>query len=475
MTALYLLAGTSFAETDPEGFTQLLTGENAGLWKQCGVGGMNISNGVGETWLPASMPPNAHLGLPWFSKQAFSNFILRLEFKADKTPMNSGVHIGLPQPGQDPGKLIGSSLEIAIEQDFEKVFHTGSIWGGVNADPAHPTNRLASSSPLKPAGQWNEMDIAVNGREISVRLNGQIVNTYTASGPVNGYIGLETHRRSNPVSFRNVRIRDTSAAGLAASSTQKPAGAPAARPPETPDARPSAPPLPTNFDGMVLRPDWIARASDLRHEFMDNLVSYSGRLLDKQQRGKEKAGEYICAPFKWLMPLKDALKLLPTGMGQGSQSKIVNTCFPKMSLTSYSFTGSFQDCGFVFNQFILITDSKDQVVSVQFVHTGPKGERWRPYFGSPDGIKEPYYDYLKIKINASTRTQTVWYKVLPKQALIKMTLIKGPDVLDRGAIYGYPMEDVHWYLPPPLAGRFLDIADSYNSAPPSGVIPSGKP
>jgi len=41
--------------------------------------------------------------------------------------------------------------------------------------------------------------------------------------------------------------------------------------------------------------------------------------------------------------------------------------------------------------------------------------------------------------------------VRPGVKLIKTVLHKRP--------YGKWAEDVHWYLPAPLAGRFIDIAD----------------
>jgi hypothetical protein len=67
--------------------------------------------------------------------------------------------------------------------------------------------------------------------------------------------------------------------------------------------------------------------------------------------------------------------------------------------------------------------------------------------------REPYYDFVTLKRNAST-TNMVSFQVIPVRPgvkLIKTVLHKRP--------YGKWTEDVHWYLPAPLAGRFIDIAD----------------
>ena len=91
--------------------------------------------------------------------------------------------------------------------------------------PVHKTAAIysfagASSTPVKPLGEWNAYEITVQGQHYKVRLNGVDVTDFTfvagsdAAHPDRGlpttnasprFIGLQTH--TGRVAFRNVQIK----------------------------------------------------------------------------------------------------------------------------------------------------------------------------------------------------------------------------------------------------------------------------
>jgi len=142
----------------------------------------------------------------------FENFILRIEYKLSKGA-NSGIAIrALPQ-----GNPAFSGMEIQLLDDHGKpptAHMTGAIY-----DSVAPTQNTS-----KPAGEWNEMEITCNNRQVKVALNGtEIVSAnlddYTTSinnqTPLReratcGFIELQDHT-GHHLWFRNIRIRDLDA------------------------------------------------------------------------------------------------------------------------------------------------------------------------------------------------------------------------------------------------------------------------
>jgi hypothetical protein len=138
----------------------------------------------------------------------FENFILRIEYKLTKGA-NSGIAIrALPQ-----GSPAFSGMEIQLLDDHGKrprAYTTGAIY-----DSVAPTKNTS-----RPAGEWNEMEITCNDRQVKVALNGtEIVDTnlddYTT--PINnhtplkdratcGLIELQDHT-GHHLWFRNIRIK----------------------------------------------------------------------------------------------------------------------------------------------------------------------------------------------------------------------------------------------------------------------------
>ncbi len=136
-------------------------------------------------------------------RKNFTDFILKAEFQGVAGEFNSGVRFRFPNPGQDPKIISEQGYEVAISKSNKK-------------DPS-PTGAIRVSKKVqKPSREalkvrdWNEFEITVVGQQITVMLNGEMVNQAVATKALSGYIGLEENA-FGPVQFRNVRIKDLSA------------------------------------------------------------------------------------------------------------------------------------------------------------------------------------------------------------------------------------------------------------------------
>ena len=76
------------------------------------------------------------------------------------TTTTPGMFIGFPDPLDDPGSRSPQGYEIQIDPTDEAVRKTGAIYSFQGANPA----QLALA--IKPHGQWNVMEVAVDGKLI---------------------------------------------------------------------------------------------------------------------------------------------------------------------------------------------------------------------------------------------------------------------------------------------------------------------
>ena len=150
--------------------------------------------------------------------QQWENFVLSLDFKISKG-CNSGIFVRTYSLSPRPGKDVGfNGLEIAIDDTTRAGLHdTGALY-----DLAKPVRNA-----MKPAGEWNRMEITCDGSQIDVSLNGERVThadlaAFTEANkrpdgsthkfdiawrdhPRRGYIGLQDH--GSPCWFKNIKLK----------------------------------------------------------------------------------------------------------------------------------------------------------------------------------------------------------------------------------------------------------------------------
>jgi 3-keto-disaccharide hydrolase len=190
-----------------EGFVDLFNGKDLSGWKIRASkdenwivdGGLLVCTGKGSGWLG--------------TEKEYASFELRLQYRLPAAG-NSGVYLRAPAEGW----ISRLGMEIQLLDDEHPKYakldyyqYTGALYHVVA-----PQQRAC-----KPAGQWNDMAIRLDGRQLVVRLNGkQLQNSdldACLKDPVvakehpgltrqKGFIGLQNHH--DRVEFRNVRVKE---------------------------------------------------------------------------------------------------------------------------------------------------------------------------------------------------------------------------------------------------------------------------
>jgi hypothetical protein len=182
------------------GFISLLDRDHIRDWKQSGQGKLSVNGDIATTSFPKG---KGYFGVTWYSKQTFTDFDFRVEFRGVGPEFNSGLRLRFPDPGDDPGSVSKNGYEVCIN-------HPGA--GDTPATGGIQRAQPPTSSPLRGKDQWNDLEVTAIGQQYIVKLNGQVVNEFIGSKNLSGYVGIENHT-SGSVEFRNVRIKDLSAPG----------------------------------------------------------------------------------------------------------------------------------------------------------------------------------------------------------------------------------------------------------------------
>lgn len=212
-------------------------------------------------------------------------------------------------------------------------------------------------------------------------------------------------------------------------------------------------PSPPVGGGMSFSPNWLPTHLETKSKLLDGLEFYASRAAGKGKQTKENYHRPLVGGFTWRMTLEEAIKTLPAKCDRAPEEKIKWDCFPQDSLSVFGFhTNFFIDRGQEFDWLYLIVDRERRLVGVEFVATNPKKIMWNTKLKTER--MEPYYDFIKMKNNAST-TQHVDYQIIhPEKGapLIHTALVKN-------AFPFKVLEDVHWYLAPPFARALLDVVE----------------
>lgn len=185
-------------------FAPLFNGKDLTGWKQVGgkdgvwaaEDGMLVCKSSGGGWLSTD--------------KAFGDFTLRLEYRMQEGG-NSGVFIRAPHKGNP--WIEGMEIQLlddshAKYKNLKPYQYTGSVYGVV------PPRKSA----VKPAGQWNRIEITARGRQVTVIVNGEKVvetdlgehkaaeNDHPGITRKDGFIGLQSH--DDRIEFRNIEIQE---------------------------------------------------------------------------------------------------------------------------------------------------------------------------------------------------------------------------------------------------------------------------
>jgi hypothetical protein len=176
------------------GYTALFDGTTMDGWVQAGPGGFTLVDGTLQSY--------GGMGLLWYNRKQFSDFILKVVWKEAHFADNSGVFVRFPAPGDDPWVAVNNGYEIQIDNfgapNGNPIYQTGAIFNF--AAPTH----VASN----PVGEWNYYEIHCVGQNYTVILNGQTVTNFVGSRGTTGYVGLQNHDDTSTVTFQSVTIKE---------------------------------------------------------------------------------------------------------------------------------------------------------------------------------------------------------------------------------------------------------------------------
>jgi hypothetical protein len=192
--------------------TKLFNGKDLDGWKAIGrdessttLAGFTVKDGLLET--------TSGKGLLWFTKQKIGNTTIKVVYKMSNDKGNSGVFIRIPIEPRNEDDAINKGIEVQIDNRDDDWHSTGVLYS--------MTKALAR--PYKPAGEWNTMEIKLDGLRTIVHVNGVLVTDYDGKSPVpekkksfepdrgprpaEGYIAIQHHDENCVISFKEISIK----------------------------------------------------------------------------------------------------------------------------------------------------------------------------------------------------------------------------------------------------------------------------
>jgi len=167
-------------------------------WNHYGPGHFEIDEKTGV------LTTDGGMGLLWYSRRMYKDFVLELDYKTDSFNANSGIFLRVPEMPVDDN-YIYKSFEIQIDDSQRGIHATGSVYDAV----------APGVLAFNETGTWNHYKISFIGDRITVELNGVQVVDWLAqpSGKISsfareGYVGLQNHGHNEKVYFKNIFVKE---------------------------------------------------------------------------------------------------------------------------------------------------------------------------------------------------------------------------------------------------------------------------
>lgn len=207
---LVILSVVLISCSDQDGkWRQLFNGKDLSGWEQVGPGNFVVEDGLLKTV--------DGMGMILWSAEKFSNVIIRVVYKVKDNDCNSGVFIRIPEKPADEWDAVNNGYEVQIDNGTRHVggdYHCTGVLYSLTKAMAHPQ---------KNPGEWNTMEITLDGQRTIVYVNGEKVTDFTEGDPVpektrdfepdrgprpeSGYIGLQNHDALSTAWFKEVAVR----------------------------------------------------------------------------------------------------------------------------------------------------------------------------------------------------------------------------------------------------------------------------
>ncbi|WP_422354007.1 3-keto-disaccharide hydrolase [Roseivirga pacifica] len=202
LNLLVLTVATFFCACQKEKKQEIFNGKDLTNWEHVGDGSFTIENGLLKT--------QGGMGLLYYTPEKLGDVTIRVVYKgADQN--NAGVFIRIPEQPTEAWMPVNRGYEVQID-DREDEFHkTGVLYSLTKA-------KAAPGIP----GEWNTMEITLDGTRTIVKVNDVLVTDFTEGDPVpekkldyepdrgprpaQGYIGLQNHGGDDVIYFKEVSL-----------------------------------------------------------------------------------------------------------------------------------------------------------------------------------------------------------------------------------------------------------------------------
>ena len=188
---------------------QLFNGKDLTGWKQVGPGEFVVEDGLLKTV--------GGMGMILYPSEKFNDVIIRVVYKVKDNDCNSGVFVRLPEKPADEWAAVNTGYEVQIDNGTRHVggeYHCTGVLYSLTKALAHPQ---------KKPGEWNTMEITLDGAKTIVFVNGEKVTDFTEGDavppktrdfepergprPVSGYVGLQNHDPLSTVYFKEFAVK----------------------------------------------------------------------------------------------------------------------------------------------------------------------------------------------------------------------------------------------------------------------------
>jgi len=182
----------------------LFNGRDLDGWEHVGPGSFIVRDGLLTT--------DGGMGLLWYTREKIQKSVIRVVFKLNTKDSDSGVFIRIPQKPTEPWMPVNRGYEVEIGDWPDDYSCSGVLYSFTKA----------LARPIKPMGQWNTLEITLDGPRTVVYLNDVKVTDFHEGDPVpprkesydpergrrqdSGYIGLQNEPRSE-VYFKEISVR----------------------------------------------------------------------------------------------------------------------------------------------------------------------------------------------------------------------------------------------------------------------------
>jgi hypothetical protein len=295
--AFLLLPAAAFAAESKYQALELFNGKDLSGWKGEGY--------IVEDGAIVCTPQGKNL----MTERTFANYVLEFQFKLPPAGNNG---IGIHYPGSGDAAYAGMEVQVLDNtsdkyKDLKPYQFHGSLY----------TLAAAKKAPLKPVGEWNTERIQVEGSDIQVTVNGEVITTanleqlnkefpkHEGAKRRSGHIAFCGH--GDPVAFRDIKVYEL--------------------PPKANEEGAKAAGFTKIFDGSTLN-GWESEEGDKGHWVpVNGILKYDGRsgAKDKDLWFSKEYGDMTLA-FDWRWsgtgPIMKRPVIGPDGKETGEQVEV---------------------------------------------------------------------------------------------------------------------------------------------------------